>query len=227
MRLLTHRFSRLGAIVLLAGATGAAAHPRPQGPLAERGTWALGFDLPYKEVIVYPTGSGSTSGTGFSLWKIRSPETALGLEGAFSWARSDHELDAGPRKRDQRYTTLKLQLRPTFKRYGPLRHRVAPYFYAQGLGSFMDGREEESWYLDTTTTSMVELGVGLGLGADWFPFKRISIGGRTGLSLRYGFGESRRWVESSTSGEFRKYPSTDRELSFKILRSELTALVYF
>lgn len=225
MRLLTCRPFRLGAIALLTGAAGAAADSLPQGPLAERGTWALGFDLPYKEVIVYPTGSGSTSGSGFSLWKIRSPETALGLEGAFSWAQSDRELDAGPRKRD-RYHSLSLQLRPTFKRYRPLRHQVAPYFYGQALGGFTD-KDEEYWYLDTTIGSMVELGVGLGLGVDWFPFKRVSIGGRTGLSLRYGFGESKRWVESSTSGEFRKYPSTDRELSFEILRPELTALVYF
>ena len=215
MRRLTYRLSRLGAVALLAGATGAAADSLRQEPLAERGTWALGFDL------------RSGEGSGFSLWRVRSPKTALGLEGAFSWARSDHELDAGPRERDQRYTSLKLQLRPTFKRYRPLRHRVAPYFYAQALGGFTDGREEESWYLDTTTTSRVELGVGLGLGADWFPFKRVSIGGRTGLSLRYAFGESKRWVESSTSGEFWKYPSTDRELSSEILRSELTALVYF
>ena len=212
MRLLTSPPCRLGAVALLV-ATGAAAHPSPQGPLAERGTWALGFALP------------SSEGSSFSLWRVRSPETALGLEGSFSWAQSDHELDGGPRKRDQRYNSLNLQLRPTFKRYRPLRHRVAPYFYGQALAGFTD-KDEEYWY-DPTTGSMVELGVGLGLGVDWFPFQRVSIGGRTGLSLRFGFGESKRWVESSTGGEFRRHPSTDRELSFEILRSELTALVYF
>ncbi len=107
MRLLTHRLWRLLAIALLAAATAAAAHPPPRGPLAERGTWALGFALP------------SSEGSSFSLWRIRSPETALGLEGRFSWALTDRDLEDP--WIDRQSHRLWLQLRPTFKRYRPLR----------------------------------------------------------------------------------------------------------
>ena len=46
--------------------------------------------------------------------------------------------------------------------------------------------------IETTLLSRIDLGVGLGLGVDWFPLQRISVGGRTGLSMSYGFGESSR-----------------------------------
>ena len=48
-----------------------------QGPLAHRGDWALGVALP------------SSSGSSFSLWKIRSPTTAVGLEVGVSWSYAD------------------------------------------------------------------------------------------------------------------------------------------
>ena len=56
--------SRLIWLVLLTSGIAAA----DQGPLAHRGDWALGVALP------------SSGGSGFSLWKIRSPTTTVGLE---------------------------------------------------------------------------------------------------------------------------------------------------
>ena len=75
---------------------------------------------------------------------------------------------------------------------------------------------------------MIDLGVGLGLGVDWFPRERISVGGRTGLSLSYSFGDSRTWVTSS-SNEFVStgYPTYERDLYLRAFMSRVTALVYF
>ncbi len=210
MRRLNTRLSRLTTVALLAGATGAAADSLPQGPLAERGTWALGFALP------------SSEGSSFSLWRVRSPKTALGLDGSLSWALNNSDLEDPWSDRERHY--LSLQLRPTLKRYRPLRGGVAPYLYYQALAGF-SGRRSEHGDRETSS-SMVSLGVGLGLGADWFPFQRVSIGGRTGMDLSYRFGEL---TGSVTRGadEVERVPSTDRALSLRTLRTDLTALVYF
>ena len=204
MRLLTCRPFRLGAIALLAGATGAAAHPSPQGPLAERGTRALGFDL--------RTGEGGS----FSVWKVRSPYTALGLEASLSLSLTEDDYD-DPGLSDGGYQSLRLQLRPTFKRYRSVRNGIAPYVYYQALGGFRGWKREDPEAFREYSSSMIELGAGLGLGVDWFPLKRISVGGRTGLSLRYGFGEASRSDE----------PYTERDLYLLAFASKVTAFVYF
>ena len=134
MRLLTHRFSRLGAIILLAGATGAVADSPPPGPLAERGTWALGFDL------------HSGEGGSFSLWRVCSPKTALGLEASLYGGRNESEFKS-PDRNDLRYHHLSLEFRPTLKRYRPLRDGIAAYVYGQGLGGF-SGLQERRWRVD-------------------------------------------------------------------------------
>lgn len=214
MRLLTHRLSRLGAIALLAGATSVAADSLPQGPLAERGTWALGYDL------------RSGDGSSFSLWRVRSPNTALGLEASLSWSLRDQDYE-DPDLSNRRYHSLRMQLRPTLKRYRPLRNGIAPYVYGQGLGGFSGSRRDIGGTWDTAT-SMIDLGVGLGLGVDWFPLERISVGGRTGLSLRYSFGDSRRLVTSSSNVNLSTaQPSYDRDLYLRAFVSKVTALVYF
>ena len=58
------------------------------------------------------------------------------------------------------------------------------------------------------------LGLALGLGADWFPFQRISLSGQTGLDLSYLYDKRR----------------SDRrmwEWSLKTFQTEVAALVYF
>ncbi len=206
MRRLNHRVSRLTAVALLAGATGAAADS-PQGPLAERGTWALGFDL------------RSSEGSSFSLWRVRSPKTALGLEASLYWRLIESDYES-PGRSDRRYQRLCLEFRPTLKRYRPLRDGIAAYVYGQGLAGFWGMKRDRD-----DSVSMIDLGVGLGLGVDWFPLQRISVGGRTGLSMSYGFGESSR--SSSLPGEVDTYLSTDRALYLRAFVSKVTALVYF
>ncbi len=212
MRLLTCRPVWLAAIALVAGATGAAAHPSPQGPLAERGTWALGFDL------------RSGEGGSFSLWRVRSPYTALGLEASLSLSRTEEDYD-DPGLSTGNYQSLRLQLRPTFKRYRSVRNGIAPYVYYQALGGFRGWKREDPAPFREYSSSMIEVGVGLGLGVDWFPLKRISVGGRTGMSLRYLFGEASR--SDPRSGRVEKQPYIERDLYLSVLASKVTALVYF
>ena len=115
-------------IVLLIGTAAA-----DQDPLADRGNWALGVALP------------SSSGLDLSLWKIRSPVTALGLEidvSSYYSDRTSKDLDNLDRYDSQsQYRSLRLQLRPTIKHYRPLHDQVAPFVFYQAHAGF-----SASWY---------------------------------------------------------------------------------
>ena len=165
--------SRLIWIVLLTSGIAAA----DQDPLAHRGDWALGVALL------------SSGGSNFSLWKIRSPTTAVGLEVGVSWSYADSTLDADdPNPTSLQNHSLYLRLRPTIKHYRPLHDRVAPFMYSRVDASFW-GRK---WDADPPTQyggSSGSVGLSLGLGVEWFPFQRISLGGQTGLRLSYRYGQ--------------------------------------
>ena len=189
-------FPLLG-IVLLIGSAAA-----DQDPLADRGNWALGVALP------------SSSELSLSLWKVRSPVTALGLEIDFSLYYNDRtsddlgNLDRNDTRSQSRY--LRLQLRPTVKQYRPMHDRVAPFVFYQAHASFSrswDRHEEIGSRMTQSTRSNSDLGIALGLGADWFPFQRISLSGQTGLDL--------------------SYRSNPKLWSLKTFQTEVAALVYF
>ena len=190
-------------IVLLIGTAAA-----DQDPLADRGNWALGVALP------------SSSGLDLSLWKIRSPVTALGLEidvSSYYNDRTSKDLDNPDRYDSQSQSrSLSLQLRPTIKHYRPLHDQVAPFVFYQAYAGF-----SASWYrlpdIDPETQlnrTRSNLGLALGLGADWFPFQRISLSGQTGLDLSYLYDKRR--------SDRRKW-----EWSLKTFQTEVAALVYF
>ena len=196
--------SRLIWISLLTSSIAAA----DQSPLADRGDWALGVALP------------SSSGSNFSLWKIRSPTTAVGLEIGVSWSYADSTFNADdpdPTTLQRHY--LALQLRPTIKHYRPLHDRIAPFTYGQieaGFGGYKRDTEPHEQY----TSRRGNIGIALGLGIEWFPFQRISLGGQTGLSLGY------RYSQSDTRGDTnRSY--TNWSLYLSTFQSEVTALMYF
>ena len=195
-------FPLIGIVLLISTAAA------DQDPLADRGNWALGVALP------------SSSGLSLSLWKVRSPVTALGLEIDVSSYYSEHtykDLD-NPDRYDSRSQSrsLRLQLRPTVKHYRPLHDQVAPFvfyqahadlsiFWSRLLGT-ISGRQR--------TGTKHDLGLALGLGADWFPFQRISLSAQTGLDLSYLYDKRR----------------PDRrmwEWSLKTFQAEVAALVYF
>jgi len=190
-------------IVLLIGTAAA-----DQDPLADRGNWALGVALP------------SSSELNLSLWKIRSPITALGLEIDVSSNYGEYTSDDldNPDRYDTRAQSrsLRLQLRPTVKHYRPMHDRVAPFVFYQAHADFSvfwsrllginSGRQR--------TGTKHDLGLALGLGADWFPFQRISLSAQTGLDLGYLYDKRR--------SDRRKW-----EWSLKTFQTEVAALVYF
>ena len=186
------------SIVLLIGTAAA-----DQAPLADRGNWAFGAALP------------SSSKLSLSLWKVRSPVTALGLEIGVSSYYSDRTYDNLENlDRDNsrsRYHSLRLQLSPTIKHYRPLHDQVAPFVFYQAHASFF-----AFWSRLPDIDSGIpqrDLGLALGLGADWFPFQRISLSAQTGLDLSYRYEEFR--------------SNSKWEWSLKTFQTEVAALVYF
>ena len=127
------------------------------------------------------------------------------------------DLDNPDRYNTQsQHRSLRLHLRPTIKHYRPLHDHVAPFvfyqahadlsiFWSRLLGT-ISGRQR--------TGTKYDLGLALGLGADWFPFQRISLSAQTGLDLSYLYDKPR--------SNRRKW-----EWSLKTFQTEVAALVYF
>ncbi|MDE2811310.1 MAG: hypothetical protein OXN90_23070 [Gemmatimonadota bacterium] len=197
--------SRLIWISLLTSGIAAA----DQGdPLDDRGDWALGVALP------------SSSGSSFSLWKIRSPTTAVGLEVGISWSYADSTLNAdAPNPTSLQTHFLGLNLSPTIKHYRPLHDRIAPFTYGQVQAGFA-GRKQDSDPHTQRGGSSGYIGLALGLGVEWFPFQRISLGGQTGLRLGYSYGQH------DTRG-YNNRSSRNWSLSLRTFQSEVKALMYF
>ena len=191
-------------IILLIGTAAA-----DQDPLADRGNWALGVALP------------SSSGLDLSLWKIRSPITALGLEidvSSYYRESTSDDLDNPDRYNTRsQHRSLRLHLRPTIKHYRPLHDHVAPFVFYQAHADFSVYSSNYQSGINSGTQrtgTKHDLGIALGLGADWFPFQRISLSTQTGLALSYLYDKLR----------------SDRhkwEWSLKTFQTEVTALVYF
>ena len=196
---------RLIWLVLLTSGIAAA----DQGPLSDRGDWALGVALP------------SSSGSSFSLWKIRSPTTAVGLEMSVSWSYADSTLDADdPNPTSLQNHFLYLRLRPTIKHYRPLHDRIAPFVYGQVDAGFWGRKWDDNPQMQYSGRSG-NVGLALGLGVEWFPFQRISLGGQTGLRLGYRYGQY------DTRGNFILSQNRNWSLSLSTFQSELKALMYF
>ena len=177
-----------------------------EGPLPDRGSWALGVSLP------------SSSERSISLWKVRSPVTAFGLETGLSSNYGESTVDdlENLDREDLRirHRALWIQLRPSIKHYRPLHDRVASfviYKLSAGFSVWDSGFGSES--VKRRTVTKRDLGLMVGLGADWFPFKRISLGGQTGLDMSYSY-EKHSFKRKS-------------EWSLETFRTEMTALVYF
>ena len=195
-------FPLIGIVLLISTAAA------DQDPLADRGNWAFGVALP------------SSSELDLSLWKVHSPVTALGLEIDVLSRYSEYTYDDrdNPDRHDTRsqHRSLWLQLRPTIKHYRPLHDQVAPFVFYQAhadlsifwsrLPGTISGRQR--------TGTKHNLGLALGLGADWFPFQRISLSAQTGLDLSYLYDKRR--------SDRRKW-----EWSLKTFQTEVAALVYF
>ncbi len=177
-----------------------------EGPLADRGGWALGVPLP------------SSSERSISLWKVRSPVTALGLEIGLSSHYGESTIDdlenldrEDLRIRDR---SLRMQLLPAIKHYRPLHEEVAPFvIYKVHTRFAIWDRGFGSESVKRRTRTEGDLGLSVGLGTEWFPFQRISLSGQTGLDLSY------RYEKEDLNREW--------EWSLETFQTEMTALVYF
>ena len=191
----------LFCVILLTGTIASA-----EGPLADRGGWALGVSFP------------SRSEGSISFWNVRSPVTAFGLETGFSSNYGESTTDdlENPDREELRirYRSLGIQLRPAVKHYHPLNDRVAPFvIYRVHTGfSVRDGGFGSESVKRRTRTER-DLGLSVGLGTEWFPFQRISLSGQTGMELGYRHGDDDRYNTS--------------EWSLETFETEMTALVYF
>ncbi len=193
---------------LLAGILVAGTAASAEGPLAGRGSWALGMALP------------SASELSLSLWNVRSPVTALGLETGFSSYSSEHDFDdledLDRSDTRSRYRSLRLHLRPAIKLYRPLHDRVAPFVFWKAHAGFVlrDSRFDRDSVRESDRNGRdFDLGVAVGFGTEWFPYQRISLNGQTGLELGYRNEES--------------FGDRILEWSLETFETEMRALVYF
>ena len=199
-------FGSLLALILLTGTVVSA-----QAPLAGRGSWALGVALP------------SGSKLSISLWNVRSPVTALGLETGFSSYSGEYDsddledLDRGDTR--SRSRSLRLELRPAIKLYRLLHDQIAPFVFLKAHAGFVfwgSRFDRDSVRQSTRNDRDHDLGSAVGLGTEWFPFQRISLSGQTGLELNY------RYEKHDRYDRYRK-----SEWSLETFQTEMTALVYF
>ena len=198
--------SRLLWIVLITSGIAAA---NQEGPLAGRGNWGLGVALP------------SAGGSSFSVWKIRSPTTALGLEAVVSWSYRDSSADADdPASAAINRHYLRLQLSPAIKKYRPLKNRISPFTYGRVEARF-SGYNRNYDQDSQRVSSEGRIGIGFGLGIEWFPFQRIGLGGQTGLSLGY------RYRLHDVSGIDSNTSQTSWSLDLRTFQSALKAIMYF
>ena len=181
-----------------------------EGPLADRGGWALGVPLP----------SGSEKN--ISLLKVLSPVTALALEiglSSFYDETTVEDLDDPDLDYRSRYGILRAQIRPGIRHYRSLHGQVAPFVFFKAHAGISFWNRRSIWdrgfsvNKHTRTDGDLDLGLSVGLGTEWFPFQRISLSGQTGLELGYRPEES--------------FGDRISEWSLETFETEMTALVYF
>lgn len=105
----------------------------------------------------------------FGIWTMLSERTNLGLNAELEMQNSDAPDVEG----------WGLELAPAIKRYTRGLGPVMPFLYGEvnlGFGKSSQGGN------DVTNWGTGAFG---GLGVEWFPVRSISIGGYTGLGLRY------------------------------------------
>lgn len=170
------RITTIAAAALLSLAVPAHAQDTdtvPRTSLRE-GAWSLSFAVPG-----YTSGGGSGE---LGAWKMVGPRTNLGVTLAASTQRSESS-GAGLETTDRR-TDLNLNL--DVKRYVMQPAEVTPFLLVgAGIGHSSQDREITPGGPDHSASGLngrVRAGVGL----EWFPVRRVSISGHTGLTVNGG-----------------------------------------
>lgn len=170
LRITTIAAAALLSLSVPAHGQDAATDTVPRTSLRE-GAWSLSFAVPG-----YNTGGGSGE---LGAWKMVGPRTNLGVTLTASTQRS--ESSGGEFEATDRRTDLNLNL--NVKRYVMQPAEVTPFLLVgAGIGHSSQDREVTPAGPDQSASGLTG-GVRAGVGLEWFPVRRVSISGHTGLTV--------------------------------------------
>jgi hypothetical protein len=204
-----HRIVTTAVCALLAAAPGRAQEAAPDTTTRtslQKGAWSLSFDPP-----VY--GGGGSGGLG--AWKMVGERTNLGV-GVQINARSTET------RRDSSSTaeiTSGVRLAIEARRYVAPAREVTP-FATGGVFGFVATYDHDSGSGEGEQR-VYGAGVSAGAGVEWFPVRRVSFAGHTGVQLDAHRGQS----SSSYPGGQRK--ARERGLQLATFTSRLSLQIYF
>lgn len=172
----------------------------------EQGTWSVGLPLLTEDV-------GAVFNAGF----MATSRLQVGLEIDFQAAEVEQEVNRPTLGFNSAVETQDLAFGPVLKWYGSGIGPVIPFLRFRGLIGW--GNEqitvEDQPFRETDTTI---LGGALGIGAEWFPIRQLSLSGYT------GFDYTRQTLERlDFDGDAIERTGSD----FGTFRSALTVTFYF
>lgn len=157
----------MGAAIAAAGlllATGAAAQEAAREE-------TNGLERPGTSIEV-----GAGAGALVGVWQRVSPRVSLGVQVSAYTSRS--ELESDVIDRDARQSGVSVG--PALKVYGGPGGAFLPYGFASAFLEFGESREEINGGGEREE-DLDGVGGELGVGIDWFPVRRVSIGGHVGV----------------------------------------------
>lgn len=171
----------------------------------QKGAWSLAFDL--------PIGVGGSSQLG--AWKMVGARTNLGVSLELQTRDVDARRDSATAGEQYHAVELGVEAR----RYLSPAEEVTPFATA-GVFGFIGRREQEAGATRGETTYR-GVGVHAGVGVEWFPVRRVSLAGHTGVRLNVYDGEmTARYNGVESEGE-------DSALDFTTFTSRLSLQIYF
>lgn len=168
-----------------------------------KGAWSISLEAPL---------SGGTSQAG--VWKMVDDRTNVGVTVGLNVGVGNAALPSDALVATDEFT---VRLGLGARRYAMVTKSVAPFvtgtLYGSGSHIKLSG-EDEGPEQTVTTWGAGVLG---GVGAEWFPVRRVSVSGTTGINLRYTRGTS-----EASGREFKA-----DELSLGTFTSGLALQIYF
>jgi opacity protein-like surface antigen len=171
----------------------------------QKGAWSLAFDLPIA------VGGSSRLGA----WKMVGARTNLGVSLEVQTRDADGRRDSATANEQYHAVELGVEAR----RYLSPADEVTPFATA-GVFGFIGRRAQEAG-ATRGETSYRGAAVHAGAGVEWFPVRRVSLAGHTGVRLNVYDGEiTARHNDVETEGE-------DSAIDFTTFTSRLSLQIYF
>ena len=164
----------------------------------EPGSYGFSFDLP------------SGGGTGFGIRRMMSPSSNLGVSIVVGYRKDDSERPAEP---DETRTSWSIGLRPDLRLYRRNARSVLPFLSLEAEVGYNKQTADEF------EASGFKLGMGVGVGAEWFPLEEMSISGSTGVNIAYR--------RRTTAADILEQSLTDSALVVGLFQSALQLSLYF